>query len=661
VLQEGLSFGPYRVRHRLGAGAMGEVYLAFDARLQRDVALKVLSAKGDDHDAASQRLIGEARLASTLSHPNICTVFEAGEIDGRPFIAMERVDGDPLSAIIQRKTLSTERVLRIGALIADGLAHAHAHGVVHRDLKSSNVLVAPNGSVKILDFGLATRVVESGEPTEVATRPARETMMCGTVPYMAPEVLRGAAADPRSDLWALGVMLFEMVARRRPFGGRTSYELTSAILTESVPDLPLGTAPGLAAIVRRCLEKEPGERYQTALEVKAALDAVGSIGHHAAGSAARRRLAYAVAALAVLPVALATALVWQRRATSMKQTGRAAIHTIAVLPLANLSGDAGQDFFADGMTEALITDLARVRGLDVISRTSVTLYKNTTKRLPEVARELSADAVVEGSVLRAGDRVRITAQLIEAATDRHLWADEYDRDVRDILTLQHDVARTIAHQIRDTLTPQEEAGLTGGRPLNPAAHDLYLRGRAFTLRYNEPSIAEAIRLLEEAIRIDPEYADAWVGLASAHSERGIWGVARSRETGARAHEAIAHALALDSGNPWAYAVLGNISMVYDWDWTAAERALTRSIAMAPGESRAHGYYSALLQTTRRFSEAVDEAATSRRLDPASPLAVSNFARACYRARRFDEAIAAFHDSIALDPSYRPNYARIADV
>jgi tetratricopeptide (TPR) repeat protein len=288
-------------------------------------------------------------------------------------------------------------------------------------------------------------------------------------------------------------------------------------------------------------------------------------------------------------------------------------------------------------------------------------YKATRKSLRQIARELSVDAVVEGSVLRVGDRVRITAQLIEASSDRHLWANDYDRDAGDLLALQHDVARAIAHEVRATLTPQVEARLTGGRRVDPAAHDKYLRGRALVYRYNEPSIAQAILLFEEALRIDPEFAEAWAGLASAHSERGIWGVATSRETGSRAHEAISRALALDSASAEAYAVLGILSTMYDWDWTAAERALTRSIELAPGDARGHQYYASLLQALRRFPEAVAEAELSQRLDPASAVAASTVGRALYRARRFDTAIDALRQAIALDPAYIPPYARLADV
>jgi TolB-like protein/Tfp pilus assembly protein PilF/predicted Ser/Thr protein kinase len=658
VLAPGTRLGPYEILSALGAGGMGEVYLAFDTRLQREVALKVLT--GSDTDALL-RLTREARLASKLAHPGICTVFEAGEIDGQAFIAMERVTGEPLSALVARERLSPDRVMRLGAQMAEALARAHAHGVIHRDFKSANVIISPDGRIKILDFGIAIRSGAEGQPvTKEATASVdRDDSLAGTLAYMAPEVLRGGTADARSDIWALGIVLFEMTCGRRPFTGSTPYDLTSAILSKDPPDLN-GAPAGLQSVVRRCLAKAPGERYQRASEIQAALEAIGS--SREADVVAPRGRAFRRATIAAVAIATGALLValavagwpWRRAAAP------AAIRAIAVLPLANLSGDATQDFFADGMTEALITDLARLKGVDVISRTSVMQYKGTQKPLRQIARELSVDAVVEGSVMRAGDRVRITAQLIDGATDKHLWANDYDRDARDVLALQHDVAGAIAREVRATLVTDGTLPSTPHR-VDPAAHDLYLKGSALVYRYNEPQIAEAIGLLEEAIRIDPAFAEAWAALAAAHSERGIWGIVDSRTTGIRAHEAIARALALDGSSAEAYAVLGSISMVYDWDWTAAERALKRSIELAPGEVRVHQLYASLLQALRRFPEAVAEDVIQRRLDPASSLAWSSLGRAQYRSRQFVASLDTFKHAIDLDRSYIPNYARIADV
>ena len=359
ALSSGQRLGPYEIRAPLGAGGMGEVYLAYDTRLQRDVALKVLTGSGAD---AAARLTREARLASKLTHPGICTIFEAGEIDGRAFIAMERVAGEPLSELVGRGRLSPDRVIRLGAQMAEALAHAHTHGVVHRDFKSANVIIGPDGRIKILDFGIAIR---SGVEGQLRTRDATASVdggdsIAGTLAYMAPEVLRGEIADARSDIWALGVVLFEMASGRRPFAGSSPYDLTSAILTKSAPDLP-GAPAGLQSIVRRCLAKPPGERYQRASEVQAALEAIGSARESDVTAPRRRKtrrdVALAALFIAVVVVIVAVGWPWRRAAAP---AAPAKIRAIAVLPLANLSGDASQDFFADGMTEEVINALAQV-------------------------------------------------------------------------------------------------------------------------------------------------------------------------------------------------------------------------------------------------------------------------------------------------------------
>ena len=660
-LEPGAMLGPYEIVRLLGSGGMGEVYRARDTRLGRDLAVKVLPAGSAADETARERLVREARTASTLNHPNLCTVYDAGIAGDRVYIAMELVEGVALSAMLAEGALPVDRATRYAIQIADGLAHAHQRGVVHRDLKSANVAIAPDGRVKILDFGLAKRTADAGDATATAVSLTEPGMIVGTVAYMAPEVLKGGAADARSDLWALGVILFEMLTGRRPFNGASVFELTSAILTTAMPPLPPTVPGGIASIIDSALAKAPGERYQQAVELRAALDAVSRSGSAPAvirPRRPRRWWAAAAALAAVVSVAAVPAWRWLRQPAD----ARVAVRAIAVLPLSNLSGDPAQEIFADGITDALISDLARIKGLDVISRTSAMQYKHTSKRLPDIARELTVDAVIQGSVTRSGNRVRVSAQLIDAAHDRHLWADDYDRDLSDVLLLQRDVARAIAREVRATLTPQEEAALAGGRRVAPEAHERYLRAKALILRYNEESIAEAIRLCEEALQIDPEFAGAWATLASAHSERGIWGrPPSSRETGAAARAAITRALALDPEDPEAMAQLGMISMVYDWDFVAAERALDRSLELAAGGAQVRNLRTSLYQALRRFPEAVADAERSRRLDPASFQALSQLGRARYRARMFDEAIEAFKQSIALDPAYVANYARIADV
>ncbi len=661
TLAPGSRLGVYEITAAIGAGGMGEVYRALDTRLGREVAIKVLPAAQSGDAAARERLVREAKTASRLNHPNICTVYDAGLAGDRVYITMEHVDGRTLSDLLSEGPISFDRIVRYGIQLADALAHAHQRHVIHRDLKSANIAITADGRAKILDFGLAKVIHEGATNATTGASLTGPDAIVGTVAYMAPEVLRGAAADARSDLWSLGVVLFEMAAGRRPFTGGSVYELTSAVLTNQAPPLPAGVSSGLAAIVETALAKPAGERYQQAGEMRAALEAVAQSGHVPPRLIPERpAVAVAVAAALVIATLIAVPAWWYGRSSASDATPQ--VRAIAVLPLANLSGDASQDLFADGITEALITDLARVKGLDVISRTSTMQYRQTVKRLPEIARELSVDAVIQGSVIRVGDRVRVSAQLIDAVHDRHLWADEYDRDVHDVLFLQRDVARAIARAVRATLTPEEEAGLTGGRRVAPEAHDLYLKAKALIVRFNEPSIAEAIRLSEAALRIDPEFAGAWAALASAHAERGIWGEpSSSRETGARARAAITRALALDPDDPEAVSILGNISMIYDWDWVGAERAFARSVELAAGRAQPRNLRTSLYMALRRFPEAITEAEQYRRLDPASAVAMSMVGRARYRAGQFEQAIADFNESIAFDSGYGANYARLADV
>ncbi len=415
----GQTVSHYRLVEKIGEGGMGVVYRAWDETLHRDVALKFLPSISQKDDTARQRLLREARTASALNHPHICTIYEVGEADGQTYISMEYVEGRPLSKQIPADGLPAEAVVRYGAKIADALAHAHDHGVVHRDLKSANVIITPEGRVKVLDFGLAKR--EVANQADVQTRSVASLTpagaVVGTLHYIAPEVFRGEPADARSDIWALGVVLYEMAAGKRPFQANTAYELSSAILRESPAPIPRALPPALPAVIDRCLAKEPGQRYQHASEVRASLETIGtstailpldlrSPATPVAGLLPRRVLLTSAAVLGALLLAF---LGLRLRGKKGRIPGSPPqIQSLAVLPLDNLSGDPKEDYFADGMTEELTTQLAQISALRVISRTSVMRYKGSHKGLPEIAKELHVDAVVEGSVMRSGDRVRIT-------------------------------------------------------------------------------------------------------------------------------------------------------------------------------------------------------------------------------------------------------------
>ena len=486
-LAPGVRLGAYEIVALIGAGGMGEVYRARDTKLNRPVAIKFLSDEIADA-AARRRFQREAQMASSLNHPHILTVLDVGELDGRQYLVTEFVDGGTLKdwAFAAKRTWRQIVELLVG--VADGLAAAHAAGMVHRDIKPANILVATNGYGKLADFGLA-KLLEPDDSqavtrtlTEGRTRPG---IVIGTVPYMSTEQASGQPVDARSDIFSLGVVLYEVLSGRRPFEGATELEIIQAVkhavappLGELQPDLPLA----LRLVVEKALEKDPAERYQSMRDLVVDLRRLTRQAAEAGPLAAtRRKRMWKWAAAAGMVVTGAALVTWLADVGGLRTrlapgAGSPQIRSIAVLPLRNISRDPDQEYFADGMTEALTTGLAQISALNVISRTSVMRYQGTNKTAPEIARELHVDALVEGAAQRSGDRVLITAQLIEGSSDRHLWAKSYERNLRDMLALQNEVAQAIAQEIQVKLTPQEQVRLAGRRPVNPEAQEAYLRG-----------------------------------------------------------------------------------------------------------------------------------------------------------------------------------------
>jgi eukaryotic-like serine/threonine-protein kinase len=640
--------GPYEVVGPLGAGGMGEVYLARDTRLGREVALKVLPSETARDPGRLARFEREARALAALNHPNIVTVHAIEEIEGRRVIAMERVAGRPLSALIGPGGLPLARVLDVAVPVADALAAAHERGVVHRDLKPANVMVGDEGRVKVLDFGLAKWVagsdgVDSAAPT--ATR-SLEGAVLGTVPYMAPEQLRGEGVDARSDIFSLGVMLYEMAAGERPFPGATSADLTAAILREEPP--PLETArpdlpPRFVRLVARCLEKDPRRRIQSAADLRQQLQdlaedlrGVSGIAAAAAAPSGRpavartgRRRAWTVAAL-VLAAAAAVA-VWQlpRLRSLAMGGGRApAIRSIAVLPFDNLTHDASQDYFVDGLHDALITELAKLGTFGVTSRNSVMRYRGKTLAMRDVARELGVDALLEGSVLRTGNRVRVTAQLIRGSTDEHVWAESYDRDLGDVLALLTDVSHAVAGQLQARLqvvaAPPAAAPLAAPPPdatprVRPEAFEEYLRGRE-VLRQGLPqrSQAEAMQHFRQAVALDPGLARAWAALGGAAAWQAFFGVGSISDNLALAREAARKALALDPREGAAYGTLGSVELYFDWDFEKARADVERAVALSPHEMATRHAYADYLMVTGRLDESLEQVDLGRDANPTSP-------------------------------------------
>ncbi|MFQ5816610.1 MAG: protein kinase [Terriglobia bacterium] len=659
-LMIGKTLGHYRVLEKIGAGGMGEVYRAHDERLDRDVALKVLPAGALADAAARKRFRKEALALSKLNHPNIETVYDFDTQEGVDFLVMEHIGGESLAEKVAQGALGEKEVGRLGMQLAEGMAAAHAAGVVHRDLKPGNLRVTPDGRLKILDFGLAKLLRPVAEPGAAPTESLTETRgITGTLPYMAPEQLRGEEVDARADLWAAGAVLYEMATSQRPFKGKTGYELSSAILNQAPQppsELNRHVSPELERIILKCLEKDPEHRYQSARELLAdfrrlTAPAVEVPRRQVPAGSARLLLRLGGVGLAVVVLlAVLFGLNVGRVGEWLGMGGATRIDSIAVLPLANLSGDPEQEYFVDGMTEALITELSKIGALKVISRTSAMRYKGTDKPLPQIARELGVDAVVEGSVLRVGEQVRITAQLVEAATDRHLWAESYQRGLTDILALQSEVARAIAREIKVTVTPAEEARLARARPVNPEVYELYLRGRYHCAQWTPKEMNKAVEYLQQAIERDPGYAPAHAELATCYTVLAFFDYLLPREAYPKTRAAANKALEIDDRLAEAHVALGGMSWYFEWNLQEAEREYKQAIELNPNHSMAHVWSAYTLGEAGRWEEAVAAARRAQELDPLSLWANNAAGEVFYLKREYDQAIKEFGKNLDLDPN-----------
>lgn len=656
----GQKFSHYVIEQKLGEGGMGVVFRARDEKLQRDVALKFLGTLPTGSSASHERVLQEARAISALNHPNICTVYEVGETDGKPFIAMEYVEGRSLSIEIPSIGLSLDQVERYGMQLADALGHAHSRGIIHRDLKSANVIVTPSGRLKVLDFGISRRI-EPGRGGDETTRFDQswesQHTFSGTLPYIAPEVLKGQEADARSDIWSLGVLLYEMAAGRRPFRGATAYELSATILRERAPVITPALPPVLQSVIDKCLDKDPGQRYQSAGEVRAALETASTASRTYENVSPEEERPELFTRRNILVSCMVVGLAFglgfwltRKNAWKPKTAVPGAIQSIAVLPLENLSGDAAQDYFADGMTDALITQLSQIRKLRVISRTSVMQYKHTQKPLDQISQELNVDGVVEGSVVRAGDRVRISAKLFQTNVEGALWADNFERNFTDVLALQSDVATAIARGIQVELSGAEQSQLARSRSVVPEAYELYLKGKYEAEKRTPDGFLMAANYFQKATQKDESFAAAWAGLADMYLNMSNYQMQPASELYPKAKAAVEKALSLDDRIAEAHTSLAALRF-YHLEGVGIESEFQRAISLNPGYSTALHWYALYMAANGRREESIREIKLAREIDPKSLIINANVGFCYYLAEDYDRALETEKNTLQMEPSF----------
>ena len=626
ALTPGTRLGPYLIVAQLGAGGMGEVYRARDPRLDREVALKVLPEAFARDAERLARFEREGKTVAGLNHPNIVTLFSIEEVDGVRFLTMELVEGKSLDKLVAPGGLPLERVLELAVPLAEAMVAAHARGIVHRDLKPANVMVSAEGRVKVLDFGLAKppQALGAGDATQALTMelPLSGTgLVLGSVPYMAPEQVRGEPVDARTDVFAFGAMLYELLTGQRPFKGATFADVSSSILRDAplaVSSARAGLPLDIDRIVGRCLEKSPRDRYQSASDAHSELRML------------QRML--------------------EGGASGASKDARPDAPSIAVLPFSNMSADPENEYFSDGLTEELLNVLAKNPGLKVTGRTSSFAFKGKHEDLREIGHKLGVGTLLEGSVRRAGNRVRITAQLIKVADGFHLWSETYDRVLDDIFAVQDDIASSVATAMHVTLLGKSAAVAT---KTDGKTYELLLQANNFVNQSTGPALARAVVLYQQVLEVNPNEARAWAGLASAYVTQCFYGHGPTQETHALGRKAAERALALDDSLSEAHEVLGWILASLEFRWQESLDAFRRASALAPGAARPIGSLGVYLAVFGQAEQGLELLKKAEEIDPLNPHTHINRARVEGMRGNPQGAVDAYLRARDLSPSMSP--------
>jgi len=660
----GQTISHYRVVEQLGAGGMGVVFKAYDDRLNRAVALKFLPEKLAQQPEALERFRREARAASALNHPSICTIYDVGEQDGRAFIAMEFMEGETLSSHIGGKPLPLGELLELGIQIADALEVAHTEGIIHRDIKPANVFVTKRGRAKVLDFGLAKLLPKgiAGMDPDGDSSDSNSIVgvISGTPSYMSPEQVRGDGLDPRTDIFSLGLLLYEMATGHRAFSGGTGGIIIEAVLTRSpipVRNLNPAIPPRLEEIIDKALHKNRDQRYQNAAELRADLQALKHHVDSSRGTSAEDTKSSTIATgSGPAPRRKISSQVSKTPATGTR-TARAprTIDSLAVLPFENVRHDPEHDYLSDGITGSLINILAKIPKLRVMAQSTVFRYKGRDLDPQAVGRELDVRAVLTGRIIQSGGSLRIGAELVDVARGSLLWGAQYDRKPGDIFAIQDDISNEISEKLRLQLTRAEKRRLTHRQTENPEAYQLYLKGRHYWNRWTEEGFYKAIEYFQQAVEKDPRYALAYTGIAESYVLLGWNSYLPPKDAFPQGETAALTALTLDPDLGEAHTPLAAALWLYDWKWKKAEDEFKRSLELNPSYPTGNHWYAEYVMTMGHPVEAIAQMKKSQELDPLSLIINVAIGWARYMARRYDEAIEQLLQTVDLEPSYPVTY------